>query len=185
MKLRSWIVFASLAICASACADGPGNLLPNGDFASSLDGWTCKGACSWIAQGALSDGTGAIASPPFGASIIVSSCFPIQPQTVYDVSFDAWANFGLTGADFLLLCRAYASTDCAQATGNFSYLPFYYVGSGWQGIQGQHATAAGEYSAQCEVNLSEHRSEMRMDNFIFAFSHQLDGIYADGFDGSP
>lgn len=185
MKLRPWMAFVSWAICTSACADDPGNLLPNGNFASSLEGWTCKGTCSWIAQGALSDGTGAIASPPLGASTIFSSCFPIQPQTAYDVSFDAWANFDLTGTDFLLLCRAYASTDCAQATGNFSYLPFYYAGTGWQGIQGQHVTADGENSAQCEVNLSVHRSEMRMDNFVFTFNHTLDGIYADDFDGPP
>lgn len=171
-------------ICTSACADGPVNLIPNGNFAASLEGWTCLGPCYWTEQGALSDGTGAIAIPP-GASSIASACFPIQPQTAYDVSFAAWANIGLAGADFLLFCRAYASTDCTQATGNFSYLPLYYFGSGWQSIQGQHVTQAGEYSAMCEVNFSAHGSEMRMDNFVFALDQQFDGIYVDGFEGPP
>jgi hypothetical protein len=186
MKFHSLLVFASLLMCTSACADDPVNLIPNGNFATSIDGWTCDGSCSWTDQGSANDGTGAIDIPGTGASTITSSCFPIQPQTVYDVSFDAWANIGPAGGEFDLFCYAYASTDCEQPTGNFSYLPLYYFGKGdWDSMQGQHDTQANELSAMCEVHFSANGAEMRMDNFVFTFNHQLDGIYTDGFEGPP
>lgn len=184
MKFAFLFVSAPLLICTSAFAGSAANLIPNGNFATSLDGWTCSGTCNWIEQGSQDDGTGAVDIPRLGASILTSSCFPIQPQTAYDVSFDAWANIGLVSAEFLMTCRAYAGTDCDQPTGNFSYVPLYYFGSGWQGVEGQHDTAAGEHSAMCEVNFSSNVGETRMDSFVFTFNHRLDGIYADGFEGS-
>ena len=185
MKSRLWLVFAFFLITTSARADTPVNLIPNGNFATSLDGWTCNGTCSWTSQGASEDGTGAIDIPGGGASLLDSSCFAIQPQTVYDVSFDAWANVGPIGGDFNLFCWAYTDSDCTSATGDFSYMPLPYFGMGWQGTQGQHVSGATGRYAMCEVNFSAHGAEMRMDNFVFAFDHPLDGIYADGFEVTP
>jgi hypothetical protein len=185
LAFAAWISAAPGADRNDAPSAGLGNLIPNGDFATSLDGWTCNGACTWIAQG--SNGSiGAIDVPGSGASIITSSCFSVQPQTVYDVSFDAWANIGLAGGEFDLFCRAYADAGCTQPTGNFSYLPLYYFGSGsWNGMQGPHVTNANEFSARCEVVFSANGSETRMDSFVFTFNHPLDGIYANGFEGPP
>jgi len=186
MKFRSLLALASLSICTSAFADDSVNLIPNGDFASSIDGWTCDGSCSWTDQGSTNDGTGAIDVPGLGASTITSSCFSIAPQTVYDLSFDAWANIGLAGGEFDLFCYGYATTDCEQPTGNFSYTPLYYFAMGsWDSAQGQYDTQADELSALCEVHFSANGAEARMDHFVFTFNHQLDDIYADGFEVSP
>jgi hypothetical protein len=186
MKFCHLFVFASLLICTSAYAGAPVNLIPNGNFATSIDGWTCNATCFWTNLGSGSDGTGAIDIPPVVGVDISSSCFAIQPQTVYDLSFDGSANIGPAGGEFELHCSAFHTTDCTQEGGSESIVPLYYsIGPAWVNSgRFQQVTQPNEHSAQCDMNAYANGGEMRIDNILFTFNRELD-LFADGFDGSP